>query len=112
MCVAATLYHQGGQGVGLMGAALMVLSQTDVLLASAWLLVNDHFVCIIFYHFSGTGLATVFTTRGGRVQDSYELLCAIKPVAYPIWCVHGVESPQGKTWSGDLDLIFVKFCII
>ena len=73
------IYHQGGSGCRSHGSCLDGIEPDARQMAWAWLLVTNH-LFVKLCSLSGTGLATKFTTRGGRVQDSRELLCGIKPV--------------------------------
>ena len=68
------------------------------------------YICfnILIYSF-GTGLATVFTTGGGGVQDPTGLLRAIEPDAYYFSVCTGWSLCGVKPCPVDLDLIIIYF---
>ena len=74
-----------GQSPGPRGAALTVF-ELDARLNSARMVVGDqpfvYYFFILNIYSSGTGLATIFTTGGGGVQDPSGLLRGIVPDAY------------------------------
>ena len=109
------IYHQRGSGCRSHGSCLDGI-EPDARLNVVGMVVGDQPLVLYYYYyyFSGTGLATVFTTRGGRVQDSWELLCGIEPVTCPRdvctgWSLRRVKPGLGtQNYFGNLCIHLIR----